>query len=171
MAKGRGYVLGFAAMALLLLTGPKKKLGPKPVSNLAVGKPWPAPNEWAHSEKSEGQSSMQDLVRNDNPDIEFKDEEGSDEDRYMTLRMKRAADKLASLVKSEFPGLKLRVTDAFDTQGEHTGGSTHYEGRGMDFTTSDRDAAKMSRLAGLATQSGFDWVLNESTHVHASVRR
>lgn len=112
------------------------------------------------------------LVSNTNADIEFKDEEGTGADRMMSPRLKDGLDRLAVLVGAEWPGVKLRVTEAWDENNEHHGSSLHYEGRGADLTTSPKDGDKLGRLARLAVDAGLDWVFFEDTsHVHVSVKR
>jgi len=113
------------------------------------------------------------LVRNDNPKIVFKSEEANkDDDRMMTPRLNEKVNTLAELVQSEFPTIKLRITEAWDDSTTHATTSRHLEGRAIDMTASDRDAGKLGRLAGLAVVAGFDWVFFEDKlHVHASVRR
>ncbi|MCK5651228.1 MAG: hypothetical protein KAJ42_07620 [Gemmatimonadetes bacterium] len=132
---------------------------------------WPGPVESNYSEPSERLASPDELVKNMNPNIVFKDEEESGADRYMTYRARNATNRLAKWVELKWPGVRLRVTEAWDPNNEHTPGSTHYEGRGIDLTTSDRDPAKLDYLAGLATAAGYDWVIHEGNHIHASVRR
>jgi len=112
------------------------------------------------------------LVQNTNPAIVFKDEEGHGGDRYMTRRMAAGLDALAVLVANEWPGVKLRVTEAWDREAEHRHDSTHYEGRGADITTSDKDQSKYGRLGGLAVATGkLDWVWYEDAyHIHVAVR-
>lgn len=113
------------------------------------------------------------LVRNENNDIVFKDEEATGADRLMTRRLSERLNRLAKLVESEWgKEIQLRVTDAWDEQGEHGPESAHYEGRAADVTLSDLDTTKLGRLGYLAVQAGFDWVYFEDrAHVHVSVRR
>lgn len=112
------------------------------------------------------------LKKNTNPDIVFKDEEGTGADRMMTEALSGKLDELAKLVKSEWSGKKLRVTEAWDEDDEHSAASTHYEARGADITTSDVDSKKLGRLGRLAVDAGLEWVFYEdSTHVHVSMSK
>ncbi|AWB44709.1 hypothetical protein DCC85_11105 [Paenibacillus sp. CAA11] len=119
-----------------------------------------------------GTPEFENLVTSTNVDIVFKDEEGTGADKVMSKRMKEKLDKLAELVKKEWPSLKLRVTECWDENNEHSSNSTHYEGRGADLTTSDVDKSKLGRLGQLAVDAGLDWVFYENdAHIHVSVKK
>ncbi|HTV22071.1 MAG TPA: hypothetical protein VMG12_25450 [Polyangiaceae bacterium] len=121
---------------------------------------------------SRGMPDYRGLLRNPSAEIVFKDEEATGADRMMTPRLERRLYALNRLVRREWDGVSVRVTEAWDENGEHGPASAHYEGRAVDLTTSDIDPTKLGRLAFLAVVAGFDWVYFEDrTHVHASVRR
>lgn len=93
--------------------------------------------------------------------------------RFHSQRCKEKLIELASLVKNQWPSLKLVVTEAWDEQGQHSKNSLHYEGRAVDLRLSDtyKSNPKLALLGRLAVNAGFDYVLYESeTHIHASVR-
>jgi hypothetical protein len=143
---------------------------------LETGRFWPDSGEVAAVGRLEkrverGTPAFERLVSVDAPDIVFKDEEGTGADRLMTRELRSRLHCLAGLVRRQWPGAKLRVTEAWDEDAEHGSQSLHYEGRAADLTTADLDPDKLGRLAGLAAEAGFDWVYREATHVHVSVRR
>jgi hypothetical protein len=49
----------------------------------------------------------------------------------MTTKPGARHDSLAARVKAERPGIKLRVTEAWDENNEHGTNSTHYEALGV----------------------------------------
>lgn len=115
---------------------------------------------------------FRELVLFDDPNVVIKDEEGTGADRLMTPRLRERLHRLGASVAAEWPGLRLRVTEAWDERREHGENSVHYEGRAADITTSDVDPKKLGRLARLAIDCGLDWVFFEdASHVHVSVRR
>jgi hypothetical protein len=110
------------------------------------------------------------LLVNQNAGIVFKDEEGTGADRRMTEKLRAPVDRLAELVGREWPGTKLRITEAWDEDTEHGPNSTHYEARAADLTTWPIDEARLGRLGRLAVNAGFGFVYYEDrSHIHASV--
>ena len=116
------------------------------------------------------------------PSIVFKQEEAAPfdtEDILMHPAMLQPLARLNQLVQAEWGGsYQLRVTDAYDSLLEHDPPdsepsrrySLHYEGRAIDLTLWPIDYRHYSRLCALAHCAGFDWVLNETTHCHASIK-
>jgi hypothetical protein len=112
------------------------------------------------------------LVSNTNPNVVFKDEEGTGSDRMMTMKLSARVDALAALVAQEWTGTRLRITEAWDENMEHGTNSVHYEARAIDMTTMPVDGSKLGRLGRLAVNSGFEWVFFENAlHVHASMSK
>lgn len=125
-----------------------------------------------HSPISRDSAEFGELVVCDSQRIVFKDEEGSGADRVMTPRLRSGLFRLSRLVRDEWEGVSLRVTEAWDEQREHAPTSLHYEARAADLTTSDMDRKKLGRLARLAVEARLDWVYYEDeSHVHVSVKR
>ena len=101
------------------------------------------------------------------------------EDILMHPAMISPLARLNQLVQAEWGGAyQLRVTDAYDSLLEHDPPesepsgrySLHYEGRAIDLTLWPVDYSQYGRLCALAHCAGFDWVHNEVTHCHASIK-
>ncbi|HVZ33437.1 MAG TPA: hypothetical protein VG963_13485 [Polyangiaceae bacterium] len=168
-------------VSLLILAGAGCKAGAVPELSHSSGelrRGQRVPNE--REEDAIGSSStrigrsargFRSLMRYDGPTVVFKDEERTGADRMMTPRLAKHLSRLARLVSGEWPGVYLRITEAWDEQREHGSRSAHYEGRAADLTTSDLDAGKLGRLGYLAVQAEFDWVYYENQrHIHVSVK-
>lgn len=122
------------------------------------------------------------LVGKIDPSIIFKREETGPygvEDLLVHPAMVQPLTRLNQLVQAEWGGaVQLRVTDAYDSLLSHDPPeslpadrySLHYEGRAADLTTWPIDTSLYPRLCALAVCAGFDWVHNEETHCHASIR-
>lgn len=109
---------------------------------------------------------FKEMYNHQNPNIIFK----NDTDHLMTPALGGKLDILAKLVEAEWPGLQLRVIEAWGDDPKHSDKSLHWEGRAADMSVSDRDSEKLGRLAQLAEYAGFGWVFYEDNlHVHASV--
>ena len=116
------------------------------------------------------------------PTIIYKQEEEfpfSTEDILMHPAVVQPLSRLSQLVLAEWDGqIALRVTDAYDSLLEHDLNQTdltrkyslHFEGRAVDLTLWPVDQSRYGRLCALALCAGFDWVDNEGTHCHASLR-
>ncbi len=122
------------------------------------------------------------LVGKPDPSIIFKREETAPfdvEDMLIHPALVQPLTRLSWLVEKEWNGeVSLRVTDAYDSLLSHdppesepaTRYSLHYEGRAIDLTTWPVDRNRYDRLCALALCAGFDWVHNEETHCHASIK-
>ncbi|MFY8273209.1 hypothetical protein AAEU32_03660 [Pseudoalteromonas sp. SSDWG2] len=144
-------------------------------SIFANGQKWPVDSEAQASGAalmSVDQATLADVVNMCGASIAIKFEEGDCSDAKMTARAKDKIVTLANKVNDQWGGaVKLRITEAWDNNNEHSNYSLHYEGRAIDITTDDMDVIKYARLAGLAAEVGFDFVYLEGNHVHVSVKR
>jgi Hedgehog amino-terminal signalling domain len=103
-----------------------------------------------------------------------------EEDTLMHPAMLFPLARLRDMVAAEWHGeVQLLVTAAYDSSLlEHDLSqpdtsrrySLHFEGRSIDLVVFPSDPALHPRLCALAHCAGFDWVHNEGTHCHASVR-
>jgi hypothetical protein len=122
------------------------------------------------------------LVGKLDPTITFKREETppyDTEDILMHPAIIQPLSRLNELVLIEWSQtVQLRITDAYDSLLEHDPSDTkpahryslHYEGRAVDLTTWPVDQRRYGRLCALAHCAGFDWVENEGSHCHASIK-
>ncbi len=128
-----------------------------------------------------GSCAYERLVGLVDPSIVYKQEESppfDEEDILMHPALIAPLARLNRLVQIEWgTTVQLRVTDAYDSQLDHDPPQTdptqayslHYEGRAIDLTLSPIDRSQYGRLCALAHCAGFDWVLHEGTHCHASI--
>ena len=122
------------------------------------------------------------LVRNLDPELYFQNEEPAgfnDEDQLMHPAMLRPLTELKKRVQQKWRGeVRLVVTDAYDSYMEHDLAqpdpdrkvALHFEGRSIDLVPMPATPARMEELCAMAHCAGFDWVHNEGTHCHASVK-
>jgi len=122
------------------------------------------------------------MVGRIDPTVIYKQEETppfNAEDFMIHPGMVQPLLRLNELVRAEWRGaVQLRITDAYDSLLSHdppesepkTRYSLHYEGRALDFTTWPVDRSLYPRLCALAQCAGFDWVHNEGSHCHASIK-
>lgn len=126
--------------------------------------------------------AYQSLVGLVDPTLLFKQEEEAPyhtEDILMHPAMILPLARLNQLVRAEWGGAyQLRITDAYDSLLEHDPPdsepsrrySLHYEGRAIDLTLWPVEQDLYGRLCALAHCAGFDWVHNEGSHCHASIK-
>ncbi|MCL4295104.1 MAG: hypothetical protein KJ077_05225 [Anaerolineae bacterium] len=184
-----------AAPVTYLLPTPPIKAIPEPVClqpELAAGEHIAASGSYTETERSASTPMLCHLERNScgynqlvgivDPTIVYKREEAPPydmEDILVHPAMIPPLARLNQLIQAEWGGAyQLRVSDAYDSLLEHdppeskpaTRYSLHYEGRAIDLTLWPVDQSKYGRLCALAHCAGFDWVLDEGTHCHASIR-
>lgn len=123
------------------------------------------------------------LFEMDEPTIVYNHEEKEAqfgmEDALVHPAMSRPLLRLNQLVQAEWSGeVQLRLTDAYDSLLEHDPPETepaqryslHYEGRAVDLTLWPVKRDLYGRLCALAHCAGFDYVENEVSHCHASIK-
>jgi len=164
---------------------------PCPLPDLALGQFISASGSYTETEPvasgrmacriERGSCAYDQLVGLVDPTIRYKREETppfDTEDILLHPAMVAPLARLNELIQAEWGGLtQLRITDAYDSRLDHDPPQTaanrayslHYEGRAVDLTTFPVDWDKYGRLCILAHCAGFDWVLNEGSHCHASV--
>lgn len=123
------------------------------------------------------------LFELENPSLVFNREEKEAgfgaEDSLIHPLMEGPLLRLNQLVQAEWGGeVQLRLTEAYDSLLQHDPPETepalryslHYEGRAVDLTLWPIERELYGRLCALAHCAGFDYVENEVSHCHASIK-
>jgi hypothetical protein len=162
------------------------------VPNLAVGEHLSVTGSYSQSETMAAGPMICQIERDTcaydrlvgllDPTIVYKQEElfpYNTEDILVHPALVKPLSRLSQMVLAEWDGqFALRVTDAYDSLMEHDVNQTnpsrkfslHFEGRSIDLTLWPVDYNRYGRLCALALCAGFDWVHQELSHCHASLR-